>query len=60
MIQSGPHGPLFTTKEWVAVQKSLEQCVKAGYLTQAQLNVLIADYNAYVQNHGKGPAPGKP
>jgi hypothetical protein len=55
MILSGPHGPLFTVQEWAAVQKSLANCVKEGYLTQAKMNTLITEYNEYVQNHAKSP-----
>jgi hypothetical protein len=37
-------GPLFTPAEWAAVQKSLANCIKEGYVTQAQSKSLIAGY----------------
>ena len=58
MIAIGIPGPLFTVAEWTAVQASLKKCVQEGYLTQARMNTLIAEYNTYA--HNKNPEPPKP
>jgi hypothetical protein len=61
MASQGPNGPMFTVTEWAGVRATLQKCVMQGFLTQAYVNTLEAQYLAYVASHGtSGGGLGKP
>ena len=59
MINSGIPGLHFTTTEWTGIKANLQNCVLRGYLTQATVNSVIAQYVAYAEG-GNVPPKGAP
>ena len=49
------HGPQLTVAEWTKVKNQLEQCARAGYLTQETVNTLIAEYENWLKTSGGPP-----
>jgi subtilase family serine protease len=48
-------GPRFTVAAWAGVESQLEKCVRDGYLTQATVNALIAEYENWLKTSGGQP-----
>jgi len=48
------HGPLFTVTQWAGTQSELEKCVRDRYLTQAEVNGVISEYENWLKTRG-GP-----
>jgi kumamolisin len=49
------HGPELTVSEWTKIKSQLEQCARAGYLTQAAVNTLIAEYENWLKTPSGPP-----
>lgn len=45
------NGPPFTVAGFTKLKNQLEQCVRAGRLTQANVNALINEYENWVKTH---------
>jgi kumamolisin len=49
------NGPPYTVAGWNGVTSQLEQCVREGYLTQATVNALIAEYKNWLKTRSRPP-----
>src|SRR5579864_2014149 len=48
-------GPLLTVAQWTGIKSQLEKCVREGYLTQAEVNAVISEYENFVKTLGESP-----
>ncbi len=49
------NGPPYTVAGWRGVTSQLEQCVRGGYLAQARVNALIAEYENWLKTRSGPP-----